>query len=91
MTAAPDAVSDPATEPRNPLIARRLGIDTRHESVVFLREDSHIVRAEGFAAHARVRVTNGHNSIIATLFHVSSTILHRNEAGLSEEAWKLKA
>jgi thymidine phosphorylase len=83
-----DITPDPATEPRNPLIARRLGIDTRHDAVIFLREDSHIVRAEGFIAHARVRVANGHNSIIATLFHVSSTILHRNEAGLSEAAWK---
>jgi len=78
-----------AAEPRNPLIARRLGIDTHNEAVLFLREDSHIVRAEGFAAHARVRVTNGRNSIIATLFHVNSAILHRNEAGLSEAAWKL--
>ena len=83
------SATDTAPEPRNPLTARRLGIDTRQEAVVFLREDSHIVRAEGFAAHAQVRVTNGHNSIIATLFHVSSTILHRNEAGLSEAAWKL--
>ncbi len=81
--------TDTAVEPRNPLIARRLGIDTHNEAVIFLREDSHIVRAEGFAARARVRVTNGHNSIIATLFHVSSTILHRNEAGLSEAAWHL--
>jgi len=81
--------TDTAVEPRNPLIARRLGIDTHNEAVIFLREDSHIVRAEGFAAHARVRVTNGRNSIIATLFHVNSAILHRNEAGLSEAAWKL--
>jgi thymidine phosphorylase len=77
-----------ATEPRNPLRARRLGIDTRHEAVIFLREDSHIVRAEGFTARTRVRVTNGHNSIIATLFHVCTDILHHNEAGLSESAWK---
>jgi len=76
------------TEPRNPLIARRLGIDTRHEAVVFLRADSHIVRAEGFTAHARVRVSNGHRSIIATLYHVTSDILHHNEAGLSEAAWR---
>ena len=82
------SATDTATEPRNPLVARRLGIDTRHDADVFLREDSHIVRAEGFTAHARVRVTNGHNSIIATLNHVSSAILHHNEAGLSEAAWK---
>jgi thymidine phosphorylase len=76
-----------ATEPRNPLAARRLGIDTRHDAVVFLRADSHIVRAEGFTAHARVRVSNGRRSIIATLYHVTSDILHHNEAGLSESAW----
>ena len=77
-----------ATEPRNPLTARRIGIDTRHEAVVFLRSDSHIVRAEGFTAQARVRVSNGHRSIIATLYHVTSDILHHNEAGLSEAAWR---
>ena len=80
--------SDPTTEPRNPLVARRLGIDTRHDAVIFLRKDSHIVRAEGFTAHTRVRVTNGHNTIIATLYHVTTEILHRDEAGLSESAWK---
>jgi thymidine phosphorylase len=89
MSATDDtSATGTADEPRNPLVARRLGIDTRHDAVIFLREDSHIVRAEGFAAHARVRVTNGHNSIIATLYHVRSDILHRNEAGLSEAAWK---
>ena len=67
--------TDTATEPRNPLVARRLGIATRHEAVVFLREDSHISRAEGFTAHTRVRVTNGHHSIIATLYHVTTNIL----------------
>ena len=81
--------SEPATEPRNPLIARRLGIDTRHEAVVFLRKDCHVCRAEGFTAHTRVRVTNGRHSIIATLYHVTTNILHHNEAGLSEAAWKL--
>ena len=80
--------TDDATEPRNPLTARRLGIDTRHEAVVFLRADSHIVRAEGFTAHARVRVSNGRHSIIATLYHITTDILHHNEAGLSEAAWR---
>lgn len=80
--------TDTATEPRNPLVARRLGIATRHEAVVFLREDSHISRAEGFTAHTRVRVTNGHHSIIATLYHVTTNILHHNEAGLSDTAWR---
>jgi thymidine phosphorylase len=82
------STTDTTTEPRNPLMARRLGVDTRHEAVVFLRSDSHIVRAEGFTAHARVRVTNGRHSIIATLYHVTSDILHHNEAGLSEAAWR---
>jgi thymidine phosphorylase len=81
--------ADTATEPRNPLIARRLGIDTRHEAVIFMRADCHICRAEGFTAHTRVRVTNGRHSIIATLYHVTTNILHHNEAGLSEAAWKL--
>jgi thymidine phosphorylase len=71
----------------NPLTARRLGIDTQDESVIFLRKDSDICRSEGFTSHARVRVTQGDRSIIATLFQVTSNLLHHFEAGLSEAAW----
>lgn len=69
------------------LRARRMGIDTLQESVVFMREDCDVCRSEGFSAHARIRVTNGRKSIIATLYHVTSDLLAPGEAGLSESAW----
>lgn len=72
----------------NILIARRLGINTQHEAVVFMREDCTVCRAEGFNAHTRVRVEQGTLSIIATLYHVTSDILKHDEAGFSEAAWR---
>lgn len=66
---------------------RRLGIDTYREHVIFLREDSHVCRAEGFEALTRVRVcSNGHETI-ATLHVVTSDVLAPGEVSLSESAW----
>jgi thymidine phosphorylase len=78
----------PADLDRNRLRARRLGIDTQQEAVIFMRKDCHVCRAEGFTAHARVLVSNGHSAVIATLFQVTSDILDDGEAGLSEPAWR---
>jgi thymidine phosphorylase len=69
------------------LRARRLGIDSQYEAIVYMRRDCHVCRAEGFAAHNRVRLTNGDRSIIATLHHVTGDLLLEDEAGLSESAW----
>ncbi len=77
----------PDADHLNWLRARRLGIDTRHAAVVFMRADCHVCRAEGFEAHARVKLTSGSRSIIATLYHVTNEMLRHNEAGLSEAAW----
>lgn len=38
------------------LRARRLGIDTYQEAVIYLRRDSSICRSEGFEALSRVQV-----------------------------------
>lgn len=70
------------------LYARRLGIDTRFEAVVFMRKDCPICRSEGFTAHTRVKLSNGRNSIIATLFQVSGEMLPHYVAGLSDSAWQ---
>ena len=72
----------------NGLVARRMGIDTRREAVIFMRKDCHVCRSEGFTAHARVHVANGVKSIIATLYQVTSELLLPGEAGLSEVAWE---
>ena len=67
--------------------AVRLGIDTSQEAVIYLRHDCHICRSEGFAAHSRVVVRNGEQSVIATTNIVTSDLLAKDEAGLSEPAW----
>jgi thymidine phosphorylase len=72
----------------NSLLARRAGIDTQHEPVVFMRKDCPICRSEGFTAHARVRLARGSRSVIATLYQVTDGLLGRDEAGLSDSAWR---
>jgi thymidine phosphorylase len=73
----------------NRLKARRLGVDTHSEAVVFLRKNSPICRSEGFASHNRVLVCAGERRIIATLYQVeSSGFLETDEAGLSDAAWQ---
>ncbi len=73
----------------NSLLLKRLGIDTYKEAVVYTRSDCNICRAEGFKAHARVKVTLKEKSIIATLNTINSNLLGCNEAGLSEQAMYL--
>jgi len=70
-----------------PLRARRLRIHTVHESVVFLRSDSPVGRAEGLGTQVRVAVRSGAREIIATLYQVDGDALELDEAGLSETAW----
>lgn len=77
-------------DPKHPsLKARRFGIDTYQEPVIYLRHDSPICRSEGFEALSRVQVDNGHRSILATLNIVTSGLLTPGEVGLSEAAWRL--
>jgi thymidine phosphorylase len=69
------------------LRARRLGIDTYREPVVFLHSGCDVCRAEGFRAMSRVRLISGQRSVIATLDVVLGDIVSAEEAGLSEAAW----
>lgn len=73
----------------NFLYLRRLGIDTHQEPVVYMRQDCHVCRAEGFDAQTRVRVTTSTGSVIATVHMVTSDFLSHEEAGVSEAAWAL--
>jgi len=85
-------MTDAATEPpAQTLRIRRLGIDTYQEPVVFIRADSHVCRSEGFEAQSRVELRRNGTHIVATLNMVradSAIGLHRDEAGLSEAAWR---
>jgi len=74
--------------PPNKLIFKRLGIDTQHEHLVYMRGDCHVCISEGFEAMTRIRITNGHKSIVASLNVIRSEILKPGEIGLSESAMK---
>lgn len=76
---------------RHALRLRRLGIDTHQEAVVYMRRDCPVCHSEGFAAQARIRVSAGERSIIATLGQITTDLLAPGEASLSESAWRLLA
>jgi thymidine phosphorylase len=81
---APGEVVLPA-EPGH-LQAKPFGIDTRYESVVYLRTDAAVARSEGFEAMSRVSVTAGPKVIVATLLTVSADLLPAGQVGLSAAA-----
>ena len=70
------------------LCARRLGIDTQTEAVVFMRRDCPVCRSEGFTAHSRILVRAGGRQIIATLYQLTGELIGIHDVGLSESAWK---
>ncbi|MFX3626058.1 MAG: thymidine phosphorylase family protein [bacterium] len=70
----------------NKLTFKRLGIHTQHEHFAYMREDCHVCVSEGFEALARIRVTNGKKSIVASLNVLRSDILQPGEISLSESA-----
>ena len=73
----------------NRLLARRAGIDTYQQPVVYLRSDCHVCRAEGFQSQAQVEVIAGGRHLLAILHHVGSDWLRHNEIALSEAAWTM--
>lgn len=70
------------------ITAHRMGVDTYQEPVVFMRADCHVCRSEGFQVQARVKVSAGSRSLIATLNVVTDNLLRADSAGLSEVAWR---
>jgi len=64
------------------------GIDTYRQPVVYMHEDCHICRSEGFAAQTRVRIDLRDTWIIATLNVVErGAWLDVDQAALSAAAW----
>lgn len=80
--------SAPAT-----LQLKYLGINTSKEAVIYMREDCHICRSEGFVAETRVQVTLNNRSIIAVINTIEneSNLLEHCTASLSRYAWDLLA
>lgn len=79
---------DSRTHGASVLSAKRVGIDTYFEPVVYMHADCPICRSEGFEAQTRVKLTRGTSSVVATLNVVTSDVVAMDEAGLSESAWK---
>jgi thymidine phosphorylase len=71
----------------NSLRARRLGVDTQYEAVVFMHQQCQVCRSEGFTAHARILLSYAEKKIIATLYQVTGDLIAHDEAALSESAW----
>lgn len=71
------------------LTLKYIGINTYKEPVIYIHENSHIYKSEGFAAQARVCLCLNDKSIIATLNTIKTDFLRVNQAGLSEYAWNL--
>lgn len=79
----------PTSVPEEPLRAKRLGIFTQHEPVVYMRTDCHVCRSEGFASRSRVLLQANGREVIATLHQVSTDLIALDEVGLSEAAWEV--
>ncbi|MEJ8826720.1 thymidine phosphorylase family protein [Variovorax humicola] len=73
----------------NALLARRAGIDTYQQPVVYLRSDCDVCKAEGFQSQAQVEVTSDGRHLLAVLHQVSGNWLRNDEIALSESAWNL--
>jgi thymidine phosphorylase len=63
---------------------KRIGIDTLYEHVIFMRQDCHLCKSEGYEALTRLRVTFNGITIIATLNVLRDGILEQEEISLSE-------
>ena len=74
---------------KNTLLVKRIGIDTYRVPVIYMREDCHICKSEGFEALSRIAVTIGDKTIIATLNIIRDTLIQSGELGLSDAAWNL--
>ena len=75
--------------PLNHLLARRAGIDTYQQPVVYMRSDCAVCRAEGFQSQAQVELSANGRHLIAILHQVSGDWLRGDEIALSEAAWSL--
>ena len=73
---------------KNTLLVKRMNIDTYREPVIYMREDCHICRSEGFEALSRISVSNGKKTVVGTLNIVRDALLQTGELGLSDIAWQ---
>ena len=67
---------------------RHLGIDSYRQHLVYMRDDCHVCRSEGFSVQSRVKVSMRGRNVIAALNMVTGDLLGPEEAGLSDAAWQ---
>ncbi|MGZ8363931.1 MAG: thymidine phosphorylase family protein [Caulobacteraceae bacterium] len=83
--------SDGGASPRldlHTLAAKRIGVFSQGEVLVFMRRDCFVCRSEGLAPRSRVLLRTAKGEAIATLLQVSKGLLRANEVGLSDAAWQ---
>lgn len=68
---------------------KKIGINTYKETVIYMSEDCHICRAEGFEAQTRIQATLNNRSILATLNIIENYLLAPDEVSLSTYAWEI--
>ena len=73
---------------KNTLSVKRMNIDTYRQPVLYMREDCHICRSEGFEALSKISVSNGKKTIVGTLNIIRDSLLQSGELGLSDAAWR---
>ena len=88
MTAAIGRGTNGEARQGHRLLARRLGVETQHEAIVFMHRDCPVCRSEGFVARAQIELHTNGRSALATLFQVTSALLAPGEVGLSEVVWR---
>ena len=71
----------------HPLRARRLGLETQHEPIVFMHSDCPVAHSEGFAARAQVEIHAAGRSAVATLYEMNGRIIATDEVAMSETVW----
>lgn len=72
----------------NQLKLMPLGIDTRNEHTVYMRDDYPVCTSERFEALTRIRVGNQSKTIVASLNVLVESLLEHDEVELSEKAIK---
>ena len=65
-----------------------MGINTHQEPVIYMREDCHVCRAEGFNASTRVELKKDNSSLITTINVVDDRTLPSGHVGLSKISLK---
>ena len=88
MLLTTDAISTETASSPVVLTTRRLSVETQHEPIVFLNVHCPIARSEGLLSRAQVELHANGRTALATLYHVTDSIVGVHQVGLSEVVWR---